>query len=173
MAPPSGQPASNMRHDEWGSCGKCLSRWCWWVRDEEARHIQGCLSSQVTHQSRVQRLLQDIGPMELGHVQGRGWSRRVALAGEGRWRHTEWGGALLVVLAVRLLIQRQRQPLPLLTPVAEPNTDHLKTESCVYFLLSTETETTTIATPLTSRSRPRSSEMWVISCVLGFGHFMK
>lgn len=82
----------------------------------------------MTDQSGVQRLLQDIWPMELGHVQGRGRGRRVALAGEGGWRHTEWRGALLVVLAFTLLVQRQRQPLPLLAPVAEPNTDHLKTE---------------------------------------------
>lgn len=88
------------------------------------------LSSQVTHQSGVQGLFQDVGPVELRHVERRGRAggvarSSVALAGERGGGHVQGGGALLVVLPVALLVQRQRQTLPLLSPVAEPNTHHL------------------------------------------------
>lgn len=94
------------------------------------------LSSQVTHESGVQGLFQDIRPMELGHVErGRGGGgvagRRVALAGDGGGRHVEGGGALLVELALAVLVQRQRQALPLLPAIAEPDAHHLGRDSAV------------------------------------------
>lgn len=93
-----------------------------------------CLSAQVTNQSRVQGLFQDVGPMELGHVEGGGRGAGVAgsgvaLAGDRGGGHVQGGGALLVVLAVTLLVQGQGQALPLLPPVAEPNSHHLRETS--------------------------------------------
>lgn len=72
--------------------------------------------------------------MELGHVErgGRGAGvagSRVALAGNRGGGHVQWGGALLVVLAVALLVERQGQALSLLPPVAEPNAHHLPTST--------------------------------------------
>lgn len=91
-------------------------------------------SSQVTHKSGVQGLFQDVRPVELGHVERRGGSggvagRWVALGGDGRGGHVQWGGALLVELALAVLVQRQRQALPLLPAVAEPNAHHLEEET--------------------------------------------
>lgn len=95
-----------------------------------------CLSSQVTNQSRVQGLLQDVrSVVERGHVQ-RGWAAgvagsSVALAGYGRRSHVQRGGTLLIVLALALLIQRQGQTLALLPPVTKPNTNHLSRTTLV------------------------------------------
>lgn len=93
-----------------------------------------CLSTQVTNQSRVQGLFQGVGPMELGHVQGGGRGAGVAgsgvaLAVDRGGGHVQGGRALLVVLAVTLLVQGQSQALPLLPPVAEPNSHHLRETS--------------------------------------------
>lgn len=90
------------------------------------------LSSQVTNQSGVQSLLQDVGPMKRGHVEcrrrGSGVAgSRVALSGNGGWGHVQRRRTLLIVLTVTLLIQGQGQALSLLSSVAEPNTYHLPT----------------------------------------------
>lgn len=142
---------------------------------------RACLSAQVTNQSVVQGLFQDVGPMELGHVQG-GWrgagvaGSGVALAGDRGGGHVQGGLALLVVLAVTLLVQGQGQALALLPPVAEPNSHHLRRPAHV--LKPTKKEGSCFIFNLervlrTSLSRPRSSEMCVISWVFGLGHFMK
>lgn len=122
-------------------------------------------------------MFQDVRPMELGHVErGRGsggvTGRRVALGGDGRGGHVQWGGALLVELALAVLVQRQRQALPLLPAVAEPHAHHLGKGNRVR-KLPTATSGARAEAERTSLSRPRSSEMCVISCVLGFGHLMK
>lgn len=121
--------------------------------------------------------------MELGHVQGGGRGAGVAgsgvaLAGDRGGGHVQGGLALLVVLAVTLLVQGQGQALPLLPPVAEPNSHHLrrpahvlkpdlkKRKEVVSFLILKRVLRTSL-------SRPRSSEMCVISWVFGLGHFMK
>lgn len=63
------------------------------------------LSRQVTNESGVQGLFQDIGPMQLGHVEcgrrGNGVAgTRVALTRNGGGGHVQWGRTLLVVLAL-------------------------------------------------------------------------
>lgn len=68
-----------------------------------------CLSCQVTNQSGVQGLFQDVRPMQLGHVECRRRGTRVArsreaLTGNGRGGHVQRGRALLVVLAIALLV---------------------------------------------------------------------
>lgn len=90
------------------------------------------LSSQVTEQSRVQRLLQDVGPMKRLHVKRRRRGSRVAgrwriaLAGDGGGGHVEGRGARLIELPVGFFVQRQSQALALLSPVTEPHSDHLR-----------------------------------------------
>lgn len=91
----------------------------------------------MAHQSGVQGLFQDIRPVKRRHVEhGRRRSDvaaggRVALIGHGGGGHERWR-ALVVVLTVALLIQRQGQALPFLPPIAEPNTHHLPNTPLVY-----------------------------------------
>lgn len=71
--------------------------------------------------------------MELGHIERRRGSGGVtgswvALSGDGRGGHVQRGVALLVELALAVLVQRQRQALPLLSAVTEPNAHHLEKE---------------------------------------------
>lgn len=133
------QSAHSINQATWRSGGKSLGMAGWWGWGERGGvGTRACLSAQVTNQSGVQGLFQDVWPMELGHVQGGGRGAGVAgsgvaLAGDRGGGHVQGGGghvqgglALLVVLAVTLLVQGQGQALPLLPPVAEPNSHHLR-----------------------------------------------
>lgn len=60
-----------------------------------AETTRACLSSQVTNQSGVQGLLQDVGSVKRGHVEcgrrGAGVAgSRVALTGNGGRGHVQW-----------------------------------------------------------------------------------
>lgn len=175
------QSAHSINQATWRSGGKSLGVAGWWGGRGAGVATRACLSAQVTNQSGVQGLFQDVGPMELGHVQGGGRGAGVAgsgvaLAGDRGGGHVQGGLALLVVLAVTLLVQGQGQALPLLPPVAEPNSHHLQRPAHV--LKPTKKEGGRFnfhfeGVLRTSLSRPRSSEMCVISWVFGLGHFMK
>lgn len=106
--------------------------WVWVVKFhfEEAIRRWACLSSQVTNQSWVQGLFQDVWPVKGGHIEcgRRGtWVIRggVPLTGDGWWGHSQRRGTLLVVLTVTLFIQWQGETLPFLSSVAKPNTYNL------------------------------------------------
>lgn len=100
------------------------------------------LSSQVTNQSGLQRLLQDDRPVKLGHVEcgrrGSGvagsWAALTGNGGRGhvQWgrSHVQWGRTGLIILAVAILIQGQGKALSFLSSIAEPNTNNLPTTAC-------------------------------------------
>lgn len=91
------------------------------------------LAGEVTHQSRMQVLFEDIWSMEGGHVQGGAGGvidGGIPLSMEGVGDHVRWGRALLIIPPLgAFVIERQGQAFPFLPAVAEPHTHNLSKDT--------------------------------------------
>lgn len=129
----------------------------------------------------MQGLFEDIRSMKRWHVQCRHATgmtgSRVALTRVGCAAHMRWWRrALIIILTLcAILVEGQSQPLAFLSTVTEPHTHHLKQTQARSQKEHRQKQELKRwqAGSRTSLSKPRSSDMWVISRVFGLGHLRK